>query len=399
MADDTHWMMEHATAMAAELVAWRRHLHMHPEPSMEEHETAAFVVERLREIGVEEIREGVGETGVVAMIRGQGDRAVGLRADMDALEMPEESDAEYASRVDGMMHACGHDGHTACLLGVASILHEMGDSLPGAVKLIFQPGEEGAAGARRMIQDGCLEDPEIEAIVAQHVQPDIASGTVGLTRGFVTAQSDSIDLTFIGETAHAARPHQGTDAISLASQALSAIQQFLARSTNPLDRKVVTFGTIEGGTRRNVLADRVSVSGTLRTYEEETREAVIDFIGNRLRSMVSALNGRLEVSISEGYPPLWNEDWVLDRAGEAAREVVGDDRVEEVKYPSMGAEDFAFFQHDGHVPAAMLRLGTRDEQKGFIWPVHNTRFDFDDEVVLPAGAAVLANTAVKLLER
>ena len=199
MSDGRHWTVERADELAEDLVRWRRHLHMHPEPSMEEHETAAFVVEVLREMGIEDIEEGVGETGVVAHICGHGDRCVALRADMDALELTEDTGAEYASCNEGVMHACGHDGHTACLLGAAAILHGMGDDLPGTVKLIFQPGEEGSAGAMRMIQDGCLRDPVPEAIVAQHVQPDLGQGKIGLTRGYVTAQSDSVDMAIVGE--------------------------------------------------------------------------------------------------------------------------------------------------------------------------------------------------------
>ena len=366
---------------------------------MEEHNTAAFVVERLRAMGIEEIEEGVGETGVVAILRGQGDRCVALRADMDALELTEQTGAEYASTIDGMMHACGHDAHTTCLLGAAAILHGMGEGLPGIVKLIFQPGEEGAAGALRMIEDGCLRDPVPEAIVAAHVQPDVQQGTIGCTRGFVTAQSDGVEMAVVGESSHAARPHQGADAISLAAQVITATQHFVARCTDPIHRKVVTFGTIAGGTRRNILADRVEISGTIRTYEQRTREAIIDFLGSRLRTIVAELGGRLEVSITEGYPPLWNEDWVLDRARDAASEVLGSEGVEDMPYPSMGSEDFAFFQQIGEIPAAMLRLGTRDESSGHVHAVHTTRFDFNDGVVLPAGAAVYANTAVKLLER
>ncbi len=396
---DTHWMKQRAEELTPQLVAWRRHLHMHPEPSMKEHNTAAFVVERLRDMGIDEIEEGIGETGVVAHVRGEGDRCVALRADMDALELTEQTGAEYASTVEGMMHACGHDAHTTCLLGAAAILSEMGDSLSGIVKLIFQPGEEGEAGALRMIEDGCLEDPAPEAIVAAHVQPDLQQGTVGLTRGFVTAQSDSIEIAILGESSHAARPHQGADAISLAAQAVTALQHFVARCTDPIHRKVVTLGTIRGGTRRNILADRVEISGTVRTYERETRDAIIDFLGNRLRTLVGELGGRMEVTISEGYPSLWNEDWVLDHAGDAARELLGDEGVVDMQYPSMGSEDFAFFQHVGEIPAAMLRLGTRDESSGFVHAVHTTHFDLNDEVVLPVGAAIYANTAVKLLQR
>ncbi|MGC9317543.1 MAG: M20 metallopeptidase family protein [Armatimonadota bacterium] len=399
MSGEEHPVLERARELAPRLVEWRRHLHMHPEPSMQEHETALFVAERLREMGIEDVHEGIGETGVVAMIWGEGEPTVALRADMDALEMTEETGAEYASQREGMMHACGHDAHTACLLGAAAILSDRREDLQGNVKLIFQPGEEGAGGALRMIEDGCLHEPEVSAIAALHVFPELTSGHIGLNRGFMTAQSDSVDLAVIGDSSHAARPHLGIDAISAASRAVAAIEQFVARSTDPMHRKVVSFGTISGGTRRNVLADRVELSGTIRTYEAETRDRIVDFIGNRLRDMVAATGARLEVQLQEGYPPLWNEEWVLDAVADAARQVLGEEAVEKLPYPSLGAEDFAFFQHVGEIPAAMVRLGTRDEAGGFVWPAHSTRFDLNDEQVLPAGAAVLAQTAVTLLER
>ncbi|MEA3404049.1 MAG: M20 family metallopeptidase [Armatimonadota bacterium] len=399
MSGEEHPVLEAARELTPRLVEWRRHLHMHPEPSMQEHETARFVAERLREMGLEDIREGIGETGVVAVIWGQGEATVALRADMDALEMTEETGAEYASQREGMMHACGHDAHTACLLGAAAILSQRREELPGNVKLIFQPGEEGAGGALRMIEDGCLQEPQVAAIAALHVFPELASGQIGLNWGFMTAQSDSVDLAVIGDASHAARPHLGTDAISVAAQAVAAIEQFIGRSTDPMHRKVVSFGTISGGTRRNVLADRVELQGTIRTYEMDTRERIVDFIGNRLRDLVAAMGARLQVQIQEGYPPLWNEEWVLEAIAEAARQVLGDDAVEELPYPSLGAEDFAFFQRVGEIPTAMIRLGTRDEAGGYVWPIHSTRFDLNDKQVLPAGAAVLAQTAVTLLER
>jgi len=399
VGEEMHWMRRRALAMTDRLVGWRRHLHMNPEPSMAEHDTARFVAERLREIGIEDVREGIGETGVVGIVWGQGERCVGLRADMDALEITEETGAEYASQRPGLMHACGHDAHVAGLLGAAAILHEMREGLPGHVKLVFQPGEEGAGGALRMIEDGVLRDPAVSAIAGLHVFPEIAAGRIELNRGFVTAQSDDVNLAIIGEAAHAAHPDQGIDAIAIATQALAAIQQFVTRGTDPVHRKVVTFGTIQGGTRRNVLAERVELAGTVRTYETETREAIIDFIGNRLRALVGELGGRLEVSIAEGYPPLCNDDWALECMRDAACEVLGPDRVSEAEYPSLGAEDFAFFPQVGGIAAVMGQLGSRDEERGMTWPLHSTRADLPDDVVLPTAAAVLANTALTMLAR
>jgi amidohydrolase len=389
------WLL--AKGLSPKLVAWRRHLHMYPEPSMEERETAAFVVERLREIGVEDIRTGVGETGVVALIRGGGRRAVGLRADMDALELAEENDVAYRSRKPGLMHACGHDGHVACLLGAATILQEMRARLPGTVKLIFQPGEEGAGGARLMIRDGVLTRPKLAAIAALHVDTEVDSGKVGLRRGYDTAQTDDIQMVVKGKSAHAAAPHKGVDAIAVASQALIATQQFVARHTHAVDRKLVTFGIIRGGTRHNILADRVELVGTIRTLETDGREAVLRFLKHDLRKLVGAMGAGLEVRLKEGYPPAINDGRVVDVFSEVGRQVLGSGNVVEVPEPVLGGEDFAYFGLAG-LPAAMLKLGIRDERKGFTAPGHSTTFDFDDRRVLPIGTAMLAAIAWRMLE-
>lgn len=387
-------------ALAPKLSAWRRHLHMHPEPSMGEHETAAFVVERLREMGIEEVKPGVGRTGVVALVRGKGrGKAVGLRADMDALDMEEANDVPYRSRRPGLMHACGHDGHVAALLGAAAILHEARSQLPGSVKLIFQPGEEGAGGARYMIEDGVLARPKLRAISALHVATDVDSGKIGLRRGYDTAQTEDVRLLVRGRSAHAARPDQGVDSIAVASQALIAVQQFIARHTNSVDRKLVTFGIIRGGTRSNVLAESVEIVGTIRSLEPEGREAILRFLKRDLRKLVGAMGARLSVTIDkDGYPRAMNDDRVVDVIEEAATEMVGPTGVVEVPKPNLGGEDFAYFGLAG-IPAAMFRLGIRDEKKGFTSPGHSSAFDFDDRRVLPIGAAMLAATAALMLER
>jgi amidohydrolase len=387
----------HARRLSPKLVTWRRHLHMNPEPSMQEHETAAFVVERLREIGVDKIVPGVGKTGVVAIIRGRRRKAVGLRADMDALELEEANEVPYRSRKPGLMHACGHDAHVACLLGAAVLLCDMRDRIPGTVKLIFQPGEEGAGGARLMIQDGVLEHPKLRAVAALHVATDVDVGKIGLRRGWDCAQTDDLYLTILGQSGHAARPDRGVDAIAVATQALIAIQQFIARHTNAVDRKLVTFGMIQGGSRVNILADKVELGGTIRTLETEGREAILKFLKRDLRKLVGAMGGRLRVRIDEGYPPLRNHDGVLDVVEEVADRLVGPDRVVSLPQPGLGGEDFAYFGLAG-VPGAMFRLGIHDPKKGFTAPGHNSNFDFDDRRVLPIGAAMMAATAIRLLE-
>lgn len=391
-------MLSEARRLGRKLVAWRRHMHMNPEPSMEEHETAAFVAERLREIGVDRIQTGVGKTGVVGLIRGRGPKTVGLRADMDALELREENDVPYRSQRPGLMHACGHDAHVACLLGTAALLQGMRERLPGGAKLIFQPGEEGSGGARYMIEDGVLERPKMRAIAALHVATDTDAGKIGVRRGYDTAQTEDVRITIQGKTAHAARPDQGVDSIAVASQALIAIQQFIARHTNSVDRKLVTFGIIRGGTRANVLADRVELIGTIRSLEPEGRAAITQFLTRDLRKLVGAMGARLRVKIeTDGYPPSLNDDTVVDIVEGTGTEMLGAGNVVEIPKPNLGGEDFAYFGLAG-IPAAMFRLGIRDEKKGFASPGHSSTFDLDDRRVLPIGAAMLAATAVRMLE-
>jgi len=396
MPPNTKDMLSKAQRLAPELVKWRRHIHMNPEPSMQEHETAAFVAERLREIGVERVMTGIGDTGVVGLVRGRGRRTVALRADMDALEMHEQNDVPYRSRRPGMMHACGHDGHVACLLGAASMLQEMRSHLPGNVKLIFQPGEEGAGGAARMIRDGVLESPKVAAIAALHVDTETPSGKVAVRYGADTAQVDDVTLTILGKTTHVARPDLGVDAISAACQAFNAIQQFIARRTSPLDRRVVGFGTIHGGTRMNVVADEVKLQGTIRTIEPETRDAILRFLKGDLKRIVKATGATAKVHIEESYPPLMNDDRVVNAVAAVASEMLGADSIVEIPQPVLGGEDFSYFARAG-VPAAMFRVGTLDAKKGFTAAGHNSRFDFDDRRVLPVGAAMLAAVAVRLL--
>lgn len=323
---------------------------------------------------------------------------MGLRADMDALEIEESNRVPYQSKKEGLMHACGHDAHVACLLGAAAILKKRSARLPGGVKLIFQPGEEGTGGARFMIEDGVLERPKMSAIAALHVDTQVESGKIGVRRGYDTAQTEDIRLVVRGKAAHAARPDQGVDAIAVASQALIAIQQFVARHTDSVDRKLVTFGMIRGGTRVNVLAEEVELIGTIRTLEPEGREAILRFLKRDLRRLVGAMGARLEVRIDKnGYPPLVNDDRVVEVVSAAAAGMLGSKDLVDIEKPNLGGEDFSYFALGG-VPAAMFRLGIRDEKKGFTSPGHSSTFDMDDRRVLPVGAAMMAATAVGMLE-
>ncbi len=250
-----------------------------------------------------------------------------------------------------------------------------------------------------MIGDGVLERPKMSAIAALHVDTQVDSGKIGIRRGYDTAQTEDVRLVIHGRAAHAARPDQGVDAIAVASQALIAIQQFVARHTNSVDRKLVTFGIIRGGTRVNVLADRVELIGTMRTLEPEGRQAITRFLKQDLRKLVGAMGARLRVEIQkDGYPPLVNDDRVADIVTSTAKGMLGSRNLVDVPKPNLGGEDFAYFALAG-IPAAMFRLGIRDEKKGFTSPGHSSTFDMDDRRVLPIGAAMLAATAIGMLER
>jgi amidohydrolase len=272
-------------------------------------------------------------------------------------------------------------------------------NLPGSVKLIFQPGEEGSGGAKFMIEDGVLARPRVRAIAALHVDMDVPSGGIGLRRGYDTAQTEDLRLVVHGKSAHAASPHNGVDAIAVASQVLTAIQHFIARHTDLVDRKLVTIGIIRGGTRSNVLAGSVEMIGTMRTLEPEGRVLLTRFLKTDLRKLTAAWGARLTVEIStDGYPRLQNDDRVNDIVLSQATALLGANAITQLPKPNLGGEDFAFFAEAG-IPAALFRLGIRDEKKGYISPGHSSTFDFDDRRVLPIGAAMMTATAIGMLEQ
>jgi amidohydrolase len=387
-----------AIALRARLVAWRRRLHAHPEPSLQEAETAKFVAAELRRLGVAHVRTGVGGHGVTALVGDpQRGPTVALRADMDALELTEATGATYASKRPGLMHACGHDGHVAGLLGAAALLTARAADLPGAVRLLFQPAEESGGGARRMIDDGCLVDPPVRAAAALHLFPHVPSGQVGIRRGVFCAQSDSVAIAVRGRSAHAARPQTGVDAIAVAAHLITAIQAYFDRRLDPLEPHLLTIGRIEGGTRLNILAGEVRMQGTLRTLTPAMRRSAVRFLTAGLPRIAAAFDAQVDVVVNDGYPPVVNDDRIVDCLERAAADVVGQRGIHPLHAPSLGGEDFAYYGMLGRIPIAMCRLGTFDKRRGFTGMLHSTTFDFDDGRVLPVAAALLAQTAVEVL--
>lgn len=386
------------------VVEWRRAIHRHPELSRCEERTAELVAGVLEGLGLE-VRRSVGGHGVLGLLRGTGGGAdmgptVGLRADMDALPMQEETGLPCASEVPGVMHACGHDTHTAMLLGTACVLAGMRDALPGNVKFIFQPAEElnPVGGAPGMIADGALEDPRVDGLFGLHVWPAYETGRVVLRSGPQMGASDRVYLTVKGRAAHGSAPDQGVDAIMIAGQVLCGLQSVVSRSVSPLDAAVVTIGTIKGGWRYNVIPDRVEMEGTVRTLREEVQAAMPDLIERAAEGIARSLRGSCEVRYVKGYPPLVNDPEMFDLAAEAVREAMGAEHLVVAERPELGAEDFAFFARER--PSAFAWLGCRPagvgpEETGVL---HSTRFR-PDEGCFPFGMRFLASCAVAFLGR
>lgn len=387
----------HAAAAALEdrLRTHRRTIHRRPELGFEEHETAAYVEGVLDELGVAH-RRVVG-TGVVAVLPGEGPRCVAVRADMDALPIPEAPGREgYRSEMEGRSHACGHDAHVAVVLGLAELLADAGE-LPGTVALYFQPAEEGPGGAEPMVAAGVLEDPMPSAILGLHVASSYPSGVVAIRSGPVTAANDSVTIRVRGVGGHAAHPERSIDAVTVAAQVVVNLQQIVAREIDPVQGAVLTFGTVRGGSRENVVADEVVLEGTVRTLDSQMR----DFVQTRIRQITEGIaaahRAKADVRIDEGYPVGYNDPALTDVLLESAREVLGGQRVVIQDQPSLGSEDFFSFGGTG-LPVCMFRLGVGDPAAGTTAPHHSPDFDLD-EAALPAGVAVLAEAIRRLLTR
>jgi amidohydrolase len=386
-------LLQRAEAFAPDLVAVRRDLHRHPELSFAEHRTADVAARNVEALGFR-VRRGIGRTGVVAEI-GEGRPVVALRADMDALPIQEANDVDYRSTVDGVMHACGHDAHVAMLIGAARLLaqaHEAG-RLAGTVRLLFQPSEETAdeedmSGAMRMIEDGAMAG--VDAVFGLHIGAYLPAGSVHISPGPIMAGSDRFTATVYGHSAHAARPQEGIDAIVLAAHAVLACQSGVARNIAPDDDGVLTIGTVAGGSAENVVADRVTLRGTLRYYREEVRHALRRALERGCR-IAEVMGGGYDIRMLDGYPPVVNDEGATRIAAEAAAATLGPDAVVAFE-PLMYAEDFSILAREA--PGCFLWLGAALEPAR---EHHQPTFDIDERM-LPQGAAVLAACALHTLE-
>lgn len=385
-----------AKQFASNTIDIRRHIHANPELSYEEYKTAKFVAEQLRAMGIEP-QEGVAGTGLVAIIEGRNPEkfTVALRADMDALPITEQNDIPYKSTNEGVMHACGHDVHTSCVLGAARILTELKDSFEGAIKLIFQPGEEkNPGGASLMIKDGALENPKPGAMLGQHVMPFIETGKVGFREGMYMASADEIYLTVKGKGGHAALPDRSVDPIVIAAQIITALQQVISRNADPKSPTVLTFGTIHGGHAQNIIPDEVKISGTFRALDENWRFKAHELITRAATGIAEGLGGSCEVFIDVGYPFLSNDVDTTRLARKAAEDYLGKENVQDLDL-WLGAEDFAYYSHV--VPSCFYRLGTGNEEKGTTNGVHTPNFNIDEDAI-EIGIGLMAWIALQQLE-
>jgi amidohydrolase len=380
-----------ADRLTPQLVALRKQLHQHPELAFEEVETAKAVQGFLTRLGIP-FRAGVGKTGIVAVLEGSGPgRTIGIRADMDALPIHEETGLAFASKIPGKMHACGHDVHTVIALGVAAALAEVKDSLRGKIKFIFQPAEETLSGAAAMIAEGALDDPKMDAILGYHNWPQVKAGTVGYHTEAVMASADSFDLTLKGRIGHGAHPHLAVDAVAAGAYFVTQVQTIISREIAPLSPAVLTIGEFHAGTARNVIAATAVLKGSVRTQEPGLSGAIEAAVRRMLEGMKTGMRIDYELDWKRVAPVLRQHKATLGKVLQSAVAVLGKENVVEMPQPSMGSEDFAWFAEK--VPAAHLRIGSKID--GLDTAIHKANYDCN-ELAIPTGVRVVARAALDL---
>lgn len=388
----------YAEKFLAQVVNWRRDIHSHPELSQHEERTAELTAKVLENLGLE-VTRNVGGFGVVGLLRGNNEgKTVALRADMDALPLTEETGLEFASQTQGVMHACGHDTHTAMLLGAACALSEMREKIRGNIKFIFQPAEElnPTGGAPGMIREGVLENPHVDGLIALHVWPLFETGKIALRSGPAMAASDRIFLTVKGKSAHGSRPDQGLDAIVASAHVITGLQTIISRSVSPLDSSVLTIGTIHGGYRYNVIPDSVKLEGTVRNLNPDVQNRMPELITRTAKGIAESLGAACDVEYIKGYPPLVNDAGMVNIASDAVKKNLGENALIIADQPDLAAEDFAFFARER--PAVMAWLGCRPENIDVknTAMLHNIKF-CPDENCFKYGIEYFVQSAIDFL--
>jgi amidohydrolase len=388
-------LLREADEILPGVIADRRHFHEHPELGFEEVETSRVVAERLRSFGFDEVQTGVAVTGVVGLLHGsRPGKVVALRADMDALPIHEENEVEYRSRHEGVMHACGHDAHTAMLLGVARMLADKRDAFAGTIKFLFQPAEEGRGGAKAMVEAGVLENPHVDAVFGLHVAQDVPAGMVIARDGAAMMGGDMFKITVTGKGGHGALPHLTIDPIVAGSAIVTAVQTIVSRNVDPVTPGVVTIGSFHAGEAANVIPNTAEMTGTIRTVSIEQREMMLERLSMIATGIGKTLRAEVEIDVPFGVPPTVNTPEMAALVREVATGIIGAERV--MQGPLISAsEDFSEFL--AVVAGCFFMVGTKNDDKGMIWGHHHPRFDIDEEP-MSVGMAVMAGTALRFLE-
>ena len=381
-----------AKNIETELICIRRDLHENPELGFDLFRTSQKVKEFLQKEKIEYYE--VAQTGICAIIRGNSNRTIALRADMDALPLQDKKTCSYSSKISGRMHACGHDAHTTILLGAAKILNSMRDELPGNVKLFFEPAEETTGGSPLMIKAGVLENPNVDAVIGLHVEEFLDVGTVGLKRGVAYAASNPFTIKIIGKGGHGASPHMTIDPIVIASNVITTLQSIVSREIPPTDPAVITIGSIHGGTAQNIIPEEVTIAGIIRTMKSEHREYIKTRLVQVVEGIVHSMRGTCEIEIEESYPCLYNNDKLADLFENKASELIGEINVQKLDQPTMGVESFAYFSMER--PSLFYFLGSRNKEKGIINPAHGSLFDVDESCIA-VGVAMQCKLAYEFL--
>jgi len=380
--------------LESEFVGYRRRIHQNPELGFEEHETCRLIEKVLGDLGIETRRNG-DKTGVIGLLEGAlpGEKIIALRADMDALKLTEDTGLEFASTKPGVCHACGHDMHVAVLLGAAKMLAEYKADLKGTVKFLFQPAEEVMNGSDSMIENGAMENPAVDYILATHTWPEMPAGSIGVRKGAMLGSADKFTVTITGKGVHAAHPHKGIDPIVAGAYIITELQTVVSRRVAPIDAAVVSVGHLTAGTVSNIIPTECFMEGTVRTQDPETRKKVAEFIENIVTHTALAMGATAKLDYEWGVPPTMCDPFVVDNISEAVKELLGPDKLLQVPVPSMGAEDFARYLE--HAPGAFFRVGTADERPETRGALHNPQTLFSEEAI-PAGIITMVGTVFKL---
>ena len=383
------------TEINKEIISLRRKFHQIPETSMQENQTAEIIANYLDELGLK-VRKNVGKTGVTAVLNGQREgRTLAIRSDIDALPIEENTGLEFSSKHEGVMHACGHDGHMAIVLGTAKVLSQFVEEINGKVKFIFQPAEEELVGAKAMLEDNVLQNPPVNAILGLHIWPDIESGFIGVRPGAVMAAVDKFEIELVGKGGHGGIPHKAVDPVVMSSSLIDRIQSVVSREIDPTQSAVITIGKIEGGTAYNIIPDRVKLAGTVRTFNQHVRNYIEEKIKKIVKNVAESFEGDYNLKFENKVPPVFNDQKLTENIIMHLQNLIGESKVITDFDLSMGGEDFALYQK--RIPGTYLFLGTKNEKKGITKPIYHPQYNIDEEI-LSLGIKALSSFSMDYLK-